>query len=152
MIEFLKSGNTLNGVKMGMNLENLYSILGKPKKISGEKNYGYIHYGEYRYGFTDDIINEMAIEFKLIEKPLQFRNLEYRKYDISLFKDFKFKSKSKIHKIISFINHLQLNWKAENGIDKDSLTIKIENGPYIVFNLYDGTVDKISIMDGHQKD
>ena len=38
------------------------------------------------------------------------------------------------------------------AIDKDSLTIKIENGPYIVFDLYDGTVDKITIVDGHQKD
>ena len=150
MIEFLKGGKTLNGVKMGMKIEELYSILGKPTNTSGEKNYGYINYGEYRYGFTDDIINEMAIEFKLIEKPFEFSNLEYKKYDISLFENFKIKSKSKIHKIISFINHLQLNWKAQNGIDKDSLTIKIENGPYIVFNLYDGTVDKITIVDGYQ--
>ena len=152
MIEFLKGGKTLNGVKMGMTIDDLYSILGKPTTISGEKNYGYIHYGEYRYGFTDGLINEMAIEFKLIEKPLEFPNIEYKKYDISLFENFKIQSKSKIHKIISFINHLQLNWKAENGIDTDSLTIKIENGPYIVFDLYDGTVDKITIVDGHQKD
>lgn len=150
MIDFLKGGKTLNGVKMGMTVENLYSILGKPTNVCEEKNYVYIHYGEYRYGFTDDIINEMAIEFKLIEKPLEFSNLEYKKYGISLFENFKIKSKSKIHKIIRFINHLQLNWKAQNGIDKNSLSIKIENGPYIVFGFYDGTVDKISIVDGHQ--
>ena len=109
MIDFLKGGKTLNGVKMGMTVENLYSILGKPTNISGEKNFGYIHYGEYRYGFTDDLINEMAIEFKLIKKPLEFPNLKYKKYDISIFENFKIKSKSKIHKIIGFINHLQLN-------------------------------------------
>ena len=152
MIEFLREGKTLNGVEMGMNIDRLYSILGKPTSVSGEKNYGYIHYGEYRFGFTDNIINEMAIEFKLIDKPIKFKNLEWKKYDISLLENFIIKSKSKIHKIISFINHLQLNWKAKNGIDKDSLTIKIENGPYIVFNLYDGTVDKITIVDGHQLD
>lgn len=152
MIEFLKGGKTLKGVEMGMTIDNLQSILGKPTNISGEKNYGYIHYGEYRYGFTDGIINEMAIEFKFIKKPFKFENLEYKKYGIPLFEDFKIKSKSKIHKILSFINHLQLNWKAQNGIDKDCLTIKIENGPYIVFNLYDGAVDKITIVDGHQKD
>ena len=150
MIEFLKGGKNMNGVKMGMSVNDLYSILGQPTNITGEKNYGYIHYGEYRYGFADNIINEMAIDFKLIEKPFEFKNLEYKKYDISLFENFKIKSKSKIHKILSFINHLQLNWKAENGIDKDSLTIKIENGPYIVFDLLDGTVDKITIVDGHQ--
>jgi hypothetical protein len=152
MIEFLKGGKTLKGVEMGMTIDDLHSILGKPTNISGEKNYGYIHYREFRYGFTDDIINEMAIEFKFIKEPFIFKNLEWKKYDISLFEDFKIKSKSKIHKILSFINHLQLNWKAQNGIDKDCLTIKIENGPYIVFNLYDGTVDKITVVDGHQKD
>jgi hypothetical protein len=152
MIEFLKSGKNLKGVEMGMTINNLHSILGKPTNVSREKNYGYIHYGEYRYGFKDDIINEMAIEFKFIQKPIEFQNLEYKKYDISLLEDFKIKPKSKIHEIISFINHLQLNWKAQNGIDKDCLTIKIENGPYIVFDLYNGTVDKITIVDGHQKD
>lgn len=150
MIEFLKGGKTLNGVKMGMKIDKLYSILGEPTNVSGENNYGYIHYGEYRYGYTDEVINEMAIEFKFVQKPFEFKNLEYKKYGVSLFEDFKIKSKSKIHKIISFINHLQLNWKAKNDIDKDYLTIKIENGPYILFNLYDGTLEKISIIDGHQ--
>lgn len=152
MIEFLKEGKTLNGIKMGMKIDQLYSILGEPTNVSGENNYGYIHYGAYRYGFKDEIINEMAIEFKFIQEPLIFTDLEWKKYDISLFENFEIKSKSKIHEILSFINHLQLNWKAQNGIDKDCLTIKIENGPYIIFNLYDGTVDKISIVDGHQKD
>jgi hypothetical protein len=152
MIEFLKGGKTLYGITMGMTIDNLYSILGEPTNIMEENGYGYIHYGAYRYGFSDNIINEMAIEFKFIRKPLEFNNLEYRKYDISLFEDFKITSKSKIHTIIAFINHLQLDWKAQNGIDKDYFEIKIKNGPYIIFYLYDGTVDKITIVDGYQKD
>lgn len=152
MIEFLKGGKTLNGITMGMTLNDLYSILGEPTNIYGEKNIGYVHYGAYRYGFTDNIIKEMSIEFKSIEKPFKFKNLEYKKYDISLFENFKIKSKSKIHKVISFINHLQLKWRSENSVDKDSLMLKIENGPYVVFNLHDGTIDRITVVDGHQKD
>ncbi len=152
MIEFLKNGKTLNGITMGMTINEVKSILGNPKNISGENNFGYLHYGEYRYGFTDEIINEMAIEFKFIKKPFRLINLEYKKYDISLFEDFKITSRSKIHKIISLINHLQLNWNAKNGNDKDCLTLKIENGPYVIFDLYEGTVDKITIVDGYQKE
>ena len=152
MIEFLKGGKTLNGITMGMKISDLYSILGEPSIVSGEKNFGYVHYGAYRYGFTDDIINEMAIEFKFLKKPFEFKNLEYKKYNISLFEDFNIKPKSKIHEIINFINHLRLNWKSQNGIDKDCMTIKIENGPFAVFDLYDGTIDKITIVDGHQNE
>jgi len=136
---------------MGMTTDSLYSILGKPTIVTGEKDYEYIYYGPYRYGFSDGIINEMAIEFKFIKKPFEFKNLEYRKYGISLFEDFKITSKTKIHKIIAFVNHLQLDWKAQNGLDKDYFEIKIKNGPYIIFYLYDGTVDKITIVDGYQK-
>ena len=128
---------------------NSIPLLEEAIKKDPENKYALINLG-VDYSIIGDY--HLAIEFKLIEKPLEFPNIEYKKYDISLFENFKIQSKSKIHKIISFINHLQLNWKAENGIDKDSLTIKIENGPYIVFDLYDGTVDKITIVDGHQKD
>jgi hypothetical protein len=152
MIEFLKGGKKLNGIEMGMTVKDVNSILGEPTSVSGENNYGYIHYGAYRYGFTGDVINEMAIEFKYIDKPLKFKDLEWKKYDISLFEDFKINAKSKIHKILSLINHLQLNWKAQNGIDKDTLTVKIENGPYVLFDLYDGTVDKITVVNGHQNE
>ena len=150
MIKFLKEGKTLNGVTMGMTINNVKSLLGKPTSISGENNYGYMHYGANRYGFTNNIINEIAIEFKFLKEPLIFKNLEWKKDGISLTEDFKINSKSEIHKILSFINHLQLNWKAQNGIDKDYLTVKIENGPYVIFDLYEGTVDKITIVDGHQ--
>jgi hypothetical protein len=152
MIEFLKGGKTLNGINMGMKISDLYSILGEPSNVSGEKNYGYVHYGAYRYGFTDDTINEMAIEFKFVKKTFEFKNLEYKKHGISLFEDFKIKPKSKIHQIINLLNHLQLNWKSKNGIDKDSFILKIENGPFAVFDLYDGTIDKITIVDGHQNE
>ena len=150
MIEFLKGGKTLNGVTMGMTIDDANLILGEPTNISGEKEYGYLHYGAYRYGFTNKIINEMAIEFKFLEKPIMLKKMEWKKRNISLFEDFKIKSKCKIHKIIGLINHLQLNWKVENGIDKDSFIMKIANGPYIVCYLYDGIVDKITIADGHQ--
>lgn len=152
MIEFLKGGKILNGIEMGMTIDDVNSIMGKPTSINGEEKYGYIYYEAYRYGFTDKIINEMSIDFKFIKTPLEFKNLEWKKHDVSLFKDFKIKSKSKIHKILSLINHLQLNWKAQNGNDKNCLTVKIENGPYIVFDLYDGTVDRITIVDGFQND
>ncbi len=150
MIEFLKGGKTLHGITMGMTVDSLYPILGRPTNVMGDKERGYINFGAYRYGYTDDIINEMAIEFKYFKKPLEFKNLEYRKYDISLFEDFRISSKSKIHTIIAFINHLQLDWKAQNGIDKDCFALKIKNGPFIIFDLFDGTVDKISIVDGYQ--
>ncbi len=152
MIEFLKGGKTLNGITMGMKISDLYSILGEPSNISREKDFGYVYYDAYRYGFTDEIIDEMSIEFKFLKKTLEFKNLEYKKNNISLFEDFKIKPKSKIHEIINFINHLQLNWNSKNGIDKDCLTIKIENGPFAVFDLFDGTIDKITIVDGHQNE
>ena len=152
MIGFLKEGKTLHGITMGMTLGELYAILGTPSMVMGDKEYGYVNYGPYRYGYSQNRITEMAIEFKYIEKPIKLKNVVYNQYDISLIEDFKFKSTTKLHKVIAFINHLQLQWRAENGNDKDHFILKIKGGPYVIANLYDGTIDKITIVDGHQND
>ena len=47
MIEFLKQGQTLNNIHMGMSVDNVYDILGEPDEIIGDKSNGYLHYKEY---------------------------------------------------------------------------------------------------------
>lgn len=151
MIEFLKEGKKLNNVSMGMNIDNIYSILGEPDEVIGNENGGYIHYNEFRYGYdSSQIVTEMSIEFVRMEKNYMFKNLKNKKYGMVLHESFKIGSNTKIHKFIRFLNHLQLNWEANSSYDKDYLTIKLKPGPYILFDLQDGTPYKISIVDGYQ--
>lgn len=134
-----------------MSVDAVYNELGEPDEIIGDNSYGYIHYGEYRYGYNvERHICEMSIEFNRLEKKYRFKNLESEKYGVKLYKSFTISRKSKIHKIISFLNHLQLKWEANNDTDKDYLKIKLKDGPFVVISLHNGLPFRISIVDGHQ--
>lgn len=144
LLEFLKTGDKLNDITYGMSKEELIAKLGQPTEIQEMDGYRYLFFGPFRYGLDDDKIQEMAVEFSRIKTPIVFKNLEYSKFDNKLVEDFILESTSKIHTMMSFVNHLQLNWTAKNNLDKDYLIVQIENGPGIIFDLYDGRVDKIS--------
>jgi len=151
MIEFLKKGKELNNVLMGMSVDAVYSELGEPDEIIGDDGYGYMHYGEYRYGYDiNKRICEMSIEFNRLEKKYRFKDIESEKYGVQLSESFAIGKKSKIHKIIRFLNHLQLKWEANNDTDTDYLKIKIKDGPFVVFSLQNGLPFRISVVDGYQ--
>ncbi|PIV48445.1 MAG: hypothetical protein COZ75_03560 [Flavobacteriaceae bacterium CG_4_8_14_3_um_filter_34_10] len=151
MIEFLKKGKELNNVHMGMSVDAVYSELGEPDEIIGDNNSGYLHYGEYRYGYDiKRCICEMSIEFNRLEKKYKLKELETEKYGVKFYESFTISNKSKIHKIIRFLNYIQLRWESNNDGDKDYLKIKIDGGPFLIFNLQNGVLLKISVMDGHQ--
>ncbi|GAA3582440.1 hypothetical protein [Snuella lapsa] len=151
MIEFLKKGKKLNGIHMGMSVDDVHRILGKPDEVVGDDNYGYLSYKEFRYGYnTNRSISEMSIEFVSLENKYKFKDLKSEQYGEIFIESFSISSKTKIHKFIRFLNHLQLPWEANSDSDKDYFTIKIESGPFIVFDLQDGTPFRISIMDGYQ--
>ena len=150
MIEFLKSGTTLDNVKMGMTKQEVISILGQPSEVIDQKDFGYIFYNQNRYALRNDVVNEISIEFNLIQKPYIFKDIEFSQFGISIKESFKIDSNSKINEVISFINHLNLDWEAKSSNDKSNLTLKIKNGPFIVFDLYSGTVFKISVVNGFQ--
>jgi hypothetical protein len=151
MIEFLKKGKKLNGVHMGMSIDDVHTLLGNPDEIIGDDNNGYLIYKEYRYGYNDSgLIYELSIEFSRLEDKYKFKNLKSEKYGVVFHQSFSISSKTKIHKFIKFLNHLQLDWKADSNSDKDNFIIKITSGPFVVFDLHDGTPFRISVIDGHQ--
>ncbi len=151
MIDFLKNGNILNGVKMGISVDHLYSILGEPNEIIGDKDYGYLYYEEFRYGYDPSgFICEMSIEFNRFKKKYRLKNLKSNRYGVDLNESFSIGSKTKIHKFIRLLNYLQLKWESNSDSDKDHLVIKIKSGPYIVFDLKNGNPFRISVVNGYQ--
>ena len=151
MIEFLKQGKKLNSIQMGMSVEDVYKKLGEPDEIIGDYNNGYLHYSEFRYGYDKTrVICEMSIEFNFLDKKYKFENLENERYGEIFYESFKISSKTKIHKFIRFLNYLKLSWSADNSGDKENFTIKLKPGPFIVFDLQDGTPFRISVMNGYQ--
>ena len=148
MLNFLKTGHTLNGIAIGSKLSDVKTTLGEPTETVGDHQNGYVYYEYYRYGYTKDNITELSIEFSLIETPIILKDVEYRKYDISLFEDFSLDQNTQLHEIIRLLNHLQLDWMAKNEIDKDHGIIRLGNGLSVVSDLSDGTIIRISVMDG----
>ena len=148
MLNFLKTGHTLNGIAIGSTLSDLKTTLGEPTETVGDHQNGYVYYEYYRYGYTKDNITELSIEFPRIDTPILLKDVEYRKYDISLFEDFSLDQNTKLHEIIRLLNHLRLDWTAKNEIDKDHGIIRLGNGLSVVIDLSDGTIVRISVMDG----
>ena len=148
MLNFLKTGHTLNGIAIGSTLSDLKTTLGEPTETVGDHQNGYVYYEYYRYGYTKDNITELSIEFPRIDTPILLKDVEYRKYDISLFEDFSLDQNTKLHEIIKLLNHLRLDWTAKNEIDKDHGIIRLGNGLSVVIDLSDGTIVRISVMDG----
>ncbi|GGX35760.1 hypothetical protein [Aquimarina muelleri] len=151
MIEFLKQGKKLNNIHMGMSVEDVYNKLGEPDEIVGDDNNGYLHYKEFRYGYNvSRSICEMSIEFNYLENKYKFKGLENEQYGEIFYESFTISSKTKIHKFLRFLNYLKLSWEADSSGDKENFTIKLKPGPFIVFDLQDGTPFRISVMDGYQ--
>lgn len=150
MIEFLKKGKELGGVKMGMTVDVIRQILGKPDEIVGTSECGYLHYNDYRYGYDESgCIKEISIEFIDLNKKYRFEDIEYKKYDISFHESFVIKRKTKMHKFLRFLNYLKLEWTIHSK-NIDDISIKINNGPFVVFNLKTGFIYRISVVDGYQ--
>ncbi len=151
MIEFLKGGKTLNDIHMGMSMDNVYDVLGEPDKVVGNKEGGYIYYKEYRYGYdVSGNISEMSIEFAYLEGIYEFKDLRSERYGDVIFESFSIGTKTEIHKFIGFLNYLKLEWKANSDMDRDYLILKLRPGPFVLFDLQDGTPFRISIMKGCQ--
>ena len=146
MLNFLKTGHSLNSIAIGSTHSYLRTALGEPTETVGDHQNGYVYYEYYRYGYIEDIITELSIEFPRIDTPILLKDLEYRKYDITLFEDFSLDQNTQLHEIIRLLNHLQLDWTAKNEIDKDHVIIRLGNGLSIVSDLSDGTIVRISML------
>lgn len=147
MIEFLKHGKSLNNIHMGMKVEDVIYKLGEPDEIVGDSTNGYLYYREYRFGYNlKRCVSEISIEFVRLENKYKFKNLESERYGLIFNESFSIGSKTKIHKFIRFLNHLKIPWKADSLGDKDNFILSLSNGPFVIFDLQDGTLFRISVM------
>ncbi|MCK8480938.1 hypothetical protein [Psychroserpens algicola] len=151
MIEFLRNGKELNGISMGLKIKSLYEIMGEPDEVIGDMANGYIRYNHLRYGYDESqCIIEMSIELSYLEKKLNFKNIKSEKYGIVSEQSFSISSKTKIHEFINFLNFLNISWQSDNKKDKNYLTLKLKPGPYVIFDLDNGILIRVSIVDGFQ--
>ena len=89
MISFLKTGHYLKGVQMGWTTKQVVELIGEPNETVGDELNGFLYYNEYRFGYNSEkIICEMSIEFSRLKNKFVFENLEYKKFDISLYETF----------------------------------------------------------------
>jgi len=70
IIEFLKSGDNLYGISLGMPVNAVFEKFGSDLERVGDEIQGYLYFKELRFGYSDGIINEVAIVFTEQIRPV----------------------------------------------------------------------------------
>lgn len=139
VLDFIKKG-AIKGLTLGMPLIVVNEKLGRPDENVGDFKSGYLTYGIFSVGYFDDLIDELAILFyknkmvSLITKENEFGELN------------EINAETKINEFIYFLNSNGVLWDCYDKGNLDYFIIRSEVGVSIVFDLHDGTLNKISFV------
>jgi len=106
-------------------------------KLVGTVNNGYYYLSNgFRFGFSENIVDEIGIDFNHSDSEVTFSMG-------NKFNNFEFNSK-KIHEVLDFLNDFQIKWKAIESLDNNYLMIRLLNKNIVfIFDIYEGEVSKI---------
>ena len=127
----------LYDINIGDDLKNtLKKINSKNFYLVGENDYGYYYNKNgYRFGFSDDIIDEIGIDLLQTKGEVIIKKGKY-KIDLKT---------AKIHKVLSFLNDISIKWTPLATCDRETLTIILDDSKiFFFFDIYEGVLDKIS--------
>ena len=117
--------------------DDLISSLKKVEnaKLFGEETNGYYYLKNgFRFGFSENKIDEIGIDFSQTKSSIL---LVDQKDSLNL-------STSKIHEVLNYLNDKFIIWKPIENNDSNYLVIKLEKtGIHFIFDIYTGNLDKI---------
>ena len=137
LFEFLKTGKFSDEIKIGVSKSVVIGAFGKPLNIVGNEESGAFYYYYYENGvrihMSSGIVSEVGVDFSAFEYPFKSNNYEINE-------------KQKIHQVLDLFDDLELNWVVYNVSDKSRLIVVTESSVIVIFNLYHGTIEKITYL------
>ena len=105
--------------------------------LHGDSRYGYYYLPNgYRFGFADNIVDEIGIDFNHTNCIISLKLVNERDFDLN---------KKKIHQVLTALNYLQAKWQAIPNRDTNYLTIQlVDANVLLIFDIYEGTLSKIT--------
>ena len=138
IFDFLKNGESLAGISLGMPVNDVIDKLGNNFERVGNEEIGYLQYEVLRLGYTKNTIDELAIVFSKRRTPVYAINID-------LLQSIKvLDSSTKLHQFILILNYAQIKWQVEKNLDWDYLILKTEAGVGVLFYLDSGEINLIS--------
>lgn len=137
VLGFIKTGE-IKGIKLGVTVAEVYEKLGQPDENNSDLKAGYLSYGLFTLGYFDDVIDELAMLFYK-NKATSFVTNENEFGEIA-----EINGDTKINEFIYLLNSRGFLWDCYNRINLDYFIIRSEIGVGVVFDLNDGTLNKIS--------
>lgn len=141
ILHIVKYGLACLNISIGMSLEELDKIYGPADEVIGESKAGYLKYGDVRVGYFGDYIDEVAIIF---DKNPQF------KIEVVGLEELKYVDREmNMNQFIHVLNYAGLRWSAKYRDNHlDYVSICIEAGSEVLFDLETGLIMRIALLDG----
>lgn len=139
ILEFLTTGNHLQGIRLNDPVDKLFEKLGTPKEQVGTTQFGFFHYKQgLRFGYFDKVINELVILFRSKKSPnFAIKNPFNEILIIS--------GETKIHEFIYLLNTMQIGWKCPDQKDLSGFIMVINDEVVVFFDLDSGNLTRIFV-------
>jgi len=139
IVDFMVNGSDLNSICINDPIAKVISLMGKPVEIVGDEKAGFFHYHNgLRYGYFGNEVNELAILFHETGK-YSYRTSNQFNEEIII------SGVMQLHEFIYMLKSKEIKWECIKGRSISGLTLQINNKTYVLFDLYNGYLDRISI-------
>ena len=139
IINFISTGSNLAGVELNDPLENALALLGPPTEKIGTDKYGFMLFeGGLRYGYFNDVVDELSILF--------YPEARYSYFvENNLNEQLSIDGKTQLHQFIYLLKTAAVKWRCIDDKNTLSLTIEMNSATFAYFDLHTGYLDKIFI-------
>jgi len=140
IIKLLQHGFEYKNAKFGMNIKELKFYMGEPDRIAGNSDMGYWHYGFWRFGYFDGVIDQIAILFEKDQHIKFGTNLKNIGGEIDFIE-----TGTKLYEIIKLFNLHGIEWSGQfRKNELDYATIHVRDGSAVTFDLDSGEIYRIA--------
>ena len=141
IVMFIRQGFVREGIGFGMSIKELKEKIGDPDSVIGDTIRGYLMYDCLRFGYLDDIVDEIAILFCVDDNFRLKINLENVDDEITVIA-----GTTKINEFIKLLSINGINWQSQYRKNElDYVSIHVENKSAATFELQTGFLTRIAL-------
>ena len=136
ILDFLKIGQVLEGIRIGDKKEKVFSLLGKPNRIVGDDFSGFLEFKNgIRFRYVDHLIDDLEIIFiKNVKLPIQ---LDLLPESSSICK------KTLIGNFVQILSFAKIKWRSWDEHSLDAFSIRTEGDVLVIFDLESSKLERI---------
>lgn len=127
----------LYDINIGDSVDEVFKNKNLDFTLHGDSKYGYYYLKNgYRFGFADNTVDEIGIDFNHTDSIISIKFDKKRDFDLN---------RKKIHEVLKALNDLQAKWQAIPDRDTNYLMIKlVDTDTILYFDIYEGRLDLIT--------